>query len=188
MKVTAIEVKDIGPVLIKKNRRAKYMRIYVEPFKPVRMTLPYGVSLADAVEFIKAEIEWIKKHLKKVKLFEQDQERARTENEILDIPKAHDYIIRRVALLAWHHGLPYNKITIRNQKTLWGSCSPKNNISLNIKLYLLPEKLVDYVILHELVHTKIKNHGRRFWQELDKHVGNAKELDRQLRQHNMKLY
>jgi predicted metal-dependent hydrolase len=188
MKVTAIEFEGIGPVLIKKNRRARYMRIYVEPFKPVRMTIPYGVTMADAAEFVRAEIDWVKKHLQRVKIYEQDYEKAHGQNKVLDIPKAEEYIIRRAALMAWHHGFTYNKITIRSQKTLWGSCSPNNNISLNIRLYLLPEKLVDYVILHELVHIKIKNHSKKFWQELDKYVGDAKALDRQLRKHNMKLY
>ncbi|MFC2065463.1 M48 family metallopeptidase [Chloroflexota bacterium] len=57
--------------------------------------------------------------------------------------------------MAVQHSFTYNRVTIRNQKTRWGSCSHKNNISLNMKLVLLPEDLVGYVILYELVHTKI---------------------------------
>ena len=70
---------------------------------------------------------------------------------------------------------------------MWGSCSEKNNINLNINLVRLTEELMDYVILHELVHLKVKNHSKQFWAELDKYVGNAKELDKKLKKHRLGL-
>jgi hypothetical protein len=72
---------------------------------------------------------------------------------------------------------------VKNQKTRWGSCSEKNNINLNANLVLLPDELIDYAILHELVHTRVKKHSKRFWDELDKLVGNAKKLDQKLKKH-----
>jgi predicted metal-dependent hydrolase len=89
-------------------------------------------------------------------------------------------IITRLTELARQHGFSYRKVTIRNQRTRWGSCSAKNNISLNIKLVALPAELFDYVILHELVHTRIHNHSSRFWQELNKYVEDGKAKDKQL--------
>ena len=71
---------------------------------------------------------------------------------------------------------------MKNQRTLWGSCSHRNNINLNVNLLRLPEELRDYVILHELVHTRHKNHSRAFWRDLDRFVGDAKGLQRHLRQ------
>ncbi|MHC4325449.1 MAG: M48 metallopeptidase family protein, partial [Planctomycetota bacterium] len=66
------------------------------------------------------------------------------------------------------------------------SCSAKNNISLNINLARLPDELRDYVILHELVHTRIKNHSKKFWAELDKVIGGgAKELSKKLRKYRL---
>ncbi|MEA3348593.1 MAG: M48 family metallopeptidase, partial [Pseudomonadota bacterium] len=73
---------------------------------------------------------------------------------------------------------------IRNQKTRWGSCSAKNNISLNIKLALLPDQLRDLVLVHELIHTKIKNHGPNFWQKLEKIYPQARKLDQQVNNHS----
>ncbi|MFC1990575.1 M48 family metallopeptidase [Chloroflexota bacterium] len=78
-------------------------------------------------------------------------------------------------------------MSIRNQKTRWGSCSHKNNINLNMKLVLLPDELVDYVILHELVHTRIHNHSKRFWVELDKYVGDGKLMTSRIKKTGMGL-
>ncbi len=93
----------------------------------------------------------------------------------------------RLCYLAREHGFTCNSITIREQKTRWGSCSAKNNISLNIKLVQLPEALIDYVILHELVHTRIHSHSKKFWTELDRYVKNSKSMANQLRIEGMTL-
>ena len=90
-------------------------------------------------------------------------------------------LTRKLFGLAEQNGFTVNKVSIRNQKTRWGSCSSLNNINLNIKLVKLPEELVDYVLFHELVHTKIKNHSKAFWSELDYYVGDAKKLDKKLK-------
>lgn len=76
---------------------------------------------------------------------------------------------------------------MREQRTRWGSCSGKNNISLNVKLVLLPEELIDYVILHELVHTRIHNHGKKFWDELDIYTGNAKAVAKRLKMSDLRI-
>jgi len=76
---------------------------------------------------------------------------------------------------------------VRNQKTRWGSCSSKNNISLNMMLVRLPDKMIDYVLLHELVHTRIKNHTHAFWAELNKFVGDAKEMSRKMNEYKVFL-
>jgi predicted metal-dependent hydrolase len=78
-------------------------------------------------------------------------------------------------------------VSVRSQRTRWGSCSRNGNISLNLRLVLLPEDLADYVILHELVHTRIPNHGRGFWEELGRHVGNGKAFASRLREYGYGL-
>lgn len=88
----------------------------------------------------------------------------------------------RLAELANQHGFVFQKVTIRNNRRNWGSCSSKNNISLNLQMMKLPYELIDYILLHELVHTQIKNHGPLFWKKLDEITGNrAKELAKQVR-------
>ena len=98
--------------------------------------------------------------------------------------EAKEYLPNRLAQLALINGLNYGKVTIRNTKSRWGSCSHLNNINLSLHLMRLPEKLIDYVILHELAHVKVKNHSPAFWLYLDKICENAKLLDQQLKKYN----
>lgn len=98
------------------------------------------------------------------------------------------YIPERTEFLADKFNFTYSKVSVRNAKTRWGSCSGKNNISLNIHLMRLPEHIIDYVILHELCHTIEKNHGKNFWALLDKVSGNAKGLDKELKKYSPSIY
>lgn len=101
--------------------------------------------------------------------------------------EATNYLPGRLKAISEKFDLKYEKLTIKNQKTLWGSCSSKNNINLNINLMRLPAHLIDYVLLHELVHTKHKNHGPGFWKTLNLYSGNAKKLARELKNHSIQL-
>lgn len=90
--------------------------------------------------------------------------------------------------LASEHGLKFSSLRIRNNKTRWGSCSGKNNINLNLHLVRLPQHLCKYVILHELAHTIHKNHGKSFWNLLDKMTGDAHGLDRELNSYRISVW
>ena len=100
---------------------------------------------------------------------------------ISDKAKVKNMLTERLRYLTEKHGFTYNRVFIRNQKTRWGSCSHKNNISLNMKLIRLPDELIDYVILHELVHTDRKDHGKAFWTEMDKIIGDGKKMASRLK-------
>ncbi len=98
------------------------------------------------------------------------------------------YLPQRVALLAQKHGFSYQKISFRNAQTRWGSCAHNNNISLNIHLMRLPEHLSDYVILHELCHTREKNHGPKFKALLNQVTGGAKQLESEIKKYRIAIY
>tara|TARA_B100001057_G_scaffold257816_1_gene257995 strand:+ start:2442 stop:3161 length:720 start_codon:yes stop_codon:yes gene_type:complete len=102
--------------------------------------------------------------------------------------EAKDYLPHRVNELSKKKSFRFKKVSVRNSKTRWGSCSYDNNINLNLHLMRLPNHLIDYVILHELVHTKIKNHSKDFWNLLDLVTGNAKKLDKELKNYHTKIY
>lgn len=91
----------------------------------------------------------------------------------------------KLQYLAEKYGFQFQKVTIRNNKRNWGSCSSKNNISLNLQMMKLPDNLIDYILLHELVHTEIKNHGENFWKKLNNITNNqARELAKQVKQYS----
>jgi len=116
--------------------------------------------------------------------FDSDKSRNYLENVMVGIYRfeARKILPPRINELALKHGFQFNKITIRNNKRNWGSCSSKNNISLNLQMMKLPDELIDYILLHELVHTKIKNHGPLFWSKLDEFTNlRARELSKQVR-------
>lgn len=102
--------------------------------------------------------------------------------------EAKKYLPERLEKLAGLFGYKYRKVTIKNNKSRWGSCSKAGNINLNLHLVRLPGQLSDYVLLHELVHTVHKNHSKKFWKELDTVTGNAKVLDRELKQYRIEIY
>jgi predicted metal-dependent hydrolase len=92
----------------------------------------------------------------------------------------------RLQTLAAHHSFSYTGVTIRNTQTRWGSCSLQKHINLSLSLMLLPERLIDYVLFHELCHTVEMNHGDRFWQLMDKVTGGrAQALRQELKTYRM---
>lgn len=102
--------------------------------------------------------------------------------------EAKAYLPQRVKMLSEQHGLTYQQLRIKNTKSRWGSCSQDNNINLSLHVMRLPDQLIDYVILHELVHTVEKNHSPRFWQRLEQVCQKAKKLDKELKKYNIKIY
>ena len=95
--------------------------------------------------------------------------------------EAKNYLPQRLEFLAKKFGFVYNKISLRNQKTRFGSCSFQNNISLNINLMEYDFDIIDYVLIHELCHTRIKNHSSAFWIEVEKYCPNYKILRKKLK-------
>ena len=92
----------------------------------------------------------------------------------------------RVKQLADNYHFTYSKVIVKQIKSRWGSCSNKGNINLSFYLMLLPPYLIDYVILHELCHTREMNHSDRFWRQMDAVTGAAgKKLRQELKQYNM---
>jgi predicted metal-dependent hydrolase len=95
--------------------------------------------------------------------------------------EAKRYLPVRARELANHLGYTFKTVTIKNNKTNWGSCSSLKNINLNLHLMRLPDRLIDYIVVHELVHTKIPNHGPTFKETLKSHFPDAVELDKVLK-------
>jgi hypothetical protein len=174
------QIPDIGPVAVESSDRARCTRVTLKRDGVIKLTVPHTVPLDQARRFLDSRLAWIKRHRRDF--------RGLGEMPVSGWTEARRLLIDRLRELAARNGFRYNKATVKNQRTLWGSCSHRNNINLNVNLLRLPEELRDYVILHELVHTRHKNHSRTFWRELDRFVGDAKSLQRDLRQFRLNAW
>ncbi len=95
--------------------------------------------------------------------------------------EANNLLPQRLDQLAAKHNFIYESVRVRSLKSRWGSCSQQKNISLNIFLMQLPWQLIDYVLIHELTHTKYLNHSSDFWQHMEQCVPNVKVIRKELR-------
>lgn len=98
------------------------------------------------------------------------------------------YLPQRLAELARIHRFKYQEVIVNYSKTKWGSCSSQDVIRLNYHLIRLPDVLCDYVLLHELAHIKVKNHGPSFWKLLHSLDARAKEWDYELKNYHISIY
>ena len=180
-------IQDI-PILFESSPRAKNINITIRHDTTVRVSVPLFTSFIEAENIAGNKLPWIKSKLIKIQSQMAELKNKVKDLEPIDEAKAKVYLRDRLAELAEIYRLKYNKVFIRNQKTRWGSCSSKDNISLNMKLLHLPENLIDYILLHELVHTRVKNHSKDFWNELETVVPNARTIDKQLREYQYCLF
>ena len=174
-----VHIDGVGEVHVVRSTRAKRVGLTIEPFKGIRLTIPKGVPTEQAMGFLQSKRDSHCRHQPRIAQIEADSSTFTT-NVPINRKVARRVIVDRLDQLAKRHGFAYNRVFVRNQKTRWGSCSAANNISLNIQLIRLPAALMDYTIVHELVHTRIKNHGPEFWRLLEECIPQARQMDRQL--------
>jgi predicted metal-dependent hydrolase len=175
-----IQLDGIGPVLLERSARARRISMTVNAER-IRVAVPRGVPYAAAEAFARDKRAWLERVVRRLRLRAARHEDLARCLANLDLAAARRELKQRLAGLAKEHGYAYSRVSVRNQKTRWGSCSRYNAVSLNVKLVLLPAPYRDYVLLHELVHTRHHNHGRAFWDELDEHVPGARDIARRLR-------
>lgn len=181
-------IPGIGPVLFERSKKAKHINITVKPIEGIRVAVPFGLSYQQAEDFLKSKRKWLEEQTAKIKAVKEEHQARREEKPEIDKAQAREKIIKRLNELAQLHGFSYNRVFIRSQKTKWGSCSGNQNINLNVKLIELPEEMMDYVILHELVHLEVKNHGPEFWARLNQYIdGNAKVINKELKKYRLDI-
>ena len=151
------------------SRKTLSLRLTGPDSAEVRAPLATPQSQID--DFLRRQASWIEKHRKQLA---EHKARAASQPPLTDreihalAERALEIIPLRVAFFARQLGVTYGRITIRNQKTRWGSCSGKGNLNFNCLLVLCPPQALDYVVVHELCHRKEMNHSPRFWAEVEK--------------------
>lgn len=171
--------------VIRSNR--KTVAIQVNSDLSVTVRAPRSVSEKDIEEILKKKEAWISRHIEKIKKtkerFEAEPTEKLTREKVIALAEeALKVIPERVEYFAKVIGVTYGKITVRNQKTRWGSCSSKGNLNFNCLLMLAPPEVLDYVVVHELCHRKQMNHSKAFWLEVEKVLPDYKEARKWLKE------
>lgn len=157
--------------IIKSNR--KTIAIEVRQDLRVIVRAPKRASNREIMKFVEQKQDWIAKHLAYMQIRYEETRRVKekqfTDDDIRKMKDEAKMVIPdRVKYYAGIMGVTFGKITIKNQKTRWGSCSSKGNLNFNCLLMLTPDKVRDYVVIHELCHLKQMNHSKMFWAEVEK--------------------
>lgn len=171
---------------VRRSRR-RSIGLEVRPDGSVILRVPNRLPKREALRFLQEKEAWLKQCIAQVEARESFAEAAGieplTDEELSALTKAaRDYFTEKCAWLAPLVGVDYGRISIRHQKTRWGSCSAKGNLNFNCLLMLAPEDVRDYVVVHELCHRKEMNHSAAFWAEVARVVPDYKEKERWLKE------
>lgn len=167
----------------------KTMSLEVTKDGAVRVRCPYNMPVAQIRRFTEEKRGWIEKHVKlaedRKKQAQQNpqQKQPLTEAQIHRLTELAGTVLpQKTAYYARLLGVTYGRIAIRHQKTRWGSCSAKGNLNFNCLLMLMPEEVVDYVVVHELCHRLQMNHSPQFWAEVEKVLPDYRQRRKKLKQ------
>lgn len=177
---------EIEYQIIKANRRT--LSVQITNDCKILVRAPKNSSETYVKEFLKSKRNWILKNLDKI----QNQNQKAQKDGILSFEelnllkkKAKKIIPQRVEYYAKISGIDYKKIIIRCQNTRWGSCSSKGNLNFNCLLVLMPQEILDSVVIHELCHRRYMNHSKEFYAEIDKYFSNYKLCDKWLKENGL---
>jgi predicted metal-dependent hydrolase len=162
------------------------MRITIYPTGKIKVTAPPLLPEFLIKNFVSKKADWIMGKLEHFKSHPVSPERL-----LLNSLKRKDYLEQKGKALGLvkerlqhfnqYYGLVYHNVTIRNQKSRWGSCSRRGNLSFNFKILFLKPEVRDYIVVHELCHLKEMNHAKNFWNLVGEQVPDYKELRKKLK-------
>lgn len=170
-------------------KRSKRKSISIEISREAKIIVraPIRMKKTDIEAFLHSKSEWIDKHLASMKEKLASVPRNLTEEEKNELKKNAKIIItHRVEILSEIMGVNYDKLTVKLQKTRFGSCSTKKNLNFNAVIALMPKDISDYVIVHELAHLKQMNHSASFWKEVEKIIPDYKDKRKWLKENGTK--
>lgn len=157
--------------------RRKSISLQIKSDGRIVVRAPFRLAKYRIDNFVMEHGAWINRQLSKVKQYQAERYEITDRQRAEGIQKAKDIFPKRVA---------YGRITIREQKTRWGSCSGAGNLNFNWKLVLMPPEVLDYVVVHELAHRKEMNHSERFWKVVEAEMPDYVERRRLLKVTGMK--
>ena len=175
--------------IVKSNR--KTFSLEVKRDGSVILRAPIFASNRQIEEFYNKNKVWLEKHIieNEKRTEESGFYPAFAEDEIKALKaRAKQYIPQRVEYWAEIIGVKYNSVSIRAQKTRWGSCSSKGNLNFNCLLMLTDTEAIEYVVIHELCHIKELNHSKRFWSLVEAYMPNYKEVQKHIKSMESEIF
>lgn len=179
-------------VVIRSDRRSFAIEIGMD--KKIKVRVPRRASKAQIEEILKAKHDWILKTLDKIEqrntaeAREYEEAKPLSSEEIKKLKKeARNHLAGLTEYWAEKIGVSYGRISIRGQKTRWGSCSSKGNLNYNYLLILCPDDVIEYVVIHELCHRIYMNHSKRFWEKIEEFCPNYRQARKWLKQNGNSL-
>lgn len=174
---------------LKVSNRAHSMRLAIYCDGNFVVTTPYNLEQSLVEKYIIRKSQWI---LDKLDYFKNFRDTILSKNKKSDYLsyklKALEFAVSRVNYFNKIYGFKFNKINIKNQKTRWGSCSRKGNLNFNYKIALLPVRLSDYIIVHELCHLGQFNHSQKFWNLVAKAMPNYLDIRKELKENKVNFF
>ncbi|MBQ5870073.1 MAG: M48 family metallopeptidase [Lachnospiraceae bacterium] len=169
--------------IIKSKRKTLSIEVKTDE---VLVRAPQRMTNQQIHVFLEQKREWIEKHQKILQAQAEmvKREPLYTEEDIKEFAnKAMQIIPKKVEHYAKMVGVDYGRITIRNQRTRWGSCSSKGNLNFNCLLVSFPDEVIDYVVVHELCHRKHMDHSKAFYAEVERVFPEYKKCQKWLKEH-----
>jgi len=167
---------------LKKSKKAKHLRLSVGRRAEVLITIPYRAKEKDGLNFLLEKSDWILEKISDMENNFSGNFLETEENDYLRYKKlALEIVVKKIEYFNRFYNFSFERVSVRNQKSCWGSCSGRKNLNFNFRLIFLSEELCNYVIVHELCHLKELNHSERFWCLVEKSFPDYKNLRKKLR-------
>lgn len=165
-------------LIIKKSRKTKRIRISVHPDGKVIVSAPWIMPDVFVRRFVASKADWIKEKLEYFAkhTIAKSELLPRQRMTLANKKLALDLVQNRLKHFNQFYNFEYKNITIRNQKTRWGSCSRKKNLNFNYKILFLKPEQQDYIVVHELCHLSQMNHGPKFWELVVQQIPDYKNI------------
>jgi len=151
--------------VLKRVRRSRHLRLSFGADGRVLLTRPFWVSEKVAREFLKSKEAWLREQWQRLQLSEDNYfRRGGREDYLKHKEKARILARERLSYFNQFYNFKFSRISIRNQRSRWGSCSKSGGLNFNYRIIFLPPDLADYLIVHELCHLGELNHSPAFWR------------------------
>jgi predicted metal-dependent hydrolase len=166
---------------IKSSGKAKYMRIAVYPDCKVIVTKPRRIPNVLAEEFVNRKSTWI---LRKLNFYKNREIKKFAPTRSKNKPEAFEFVNSRLKIFNQHYRFVIGKVSIKDLRSLWGSCSSRKNLNFNHKIVDLPPEQADYIIVHELCHLREFNHSKKFWDLVAETIPNFRRIKNELKNYS----